>query len=215
MNLNGDVELSNTTHLLQKPSLKSYRLYEKWPGKNHFLLKGLLMTGPTQDLPRFLLMNLGIFLSGFQNFLYLTIFDWECLSPVLHIISLIFFCLTYILIFLCSFTDPGIIPRKTVFDKSKIPIPALYNKTTIFETLKNKFHNVYNDDERSYIYVTSEQTHDIYIFKFCHTCQIFRPPKASHCRYCDNCIEVFDHHCPYLWNCIGKRNYKLFIYIFF
>ncbi|KAH8921450.1 zf-DHHC-domain-containing protein, partial [Atractiella rhizophila] len=45
----------------------------------------------------------------------------------------------------------------------------------------------------------------------CETCETYRPPRCSHCRLCDNCVEHTDHHCTFLNNCIGRRNYTPFI----
>lgn len=48
---------------------------------------------------------------------------------------------------------------------------------------------------------------------YCVTCQIYRPPRSSHCAACDRCVERFDHHCQLLGTCIGKRNHVAY-YLF-
>lgn len=45
-------------------------------------------------------------------------------------------------------------------------------------------------------------------------CIICKPPvwaDSKHCYTCGRCIEGFDHHCPWLNICIGRRNYRTYL----
>lgn len=46
----------------------------------------------------------------------------------------------------------------------------------------------------------------------CHLCNIFTSSKRTkHCSVCNKCVYYFDHHCKWLNNCIGRRNYAVFM----
>ena len=55
----------------------------------------------------------------------------------------------------------------------------------------------------------------LYELNICLTCLVFKPPRTSHCHLCDNCILRFDHHCNWIGQCIGQKNYGSFYILVF
>lgn len=45
----------------------------------------------------------------------------------------------------------------------------------------------------------------------CPDCEIIRTPRSRHCSICNKCVERYDHHCPWINNCVGIRNHFSFL----
>ncbi|EGR30266.1 hypothetical protein IMG5_136470 [Ichthyophthirius multifiliis] len=63
----------------------------------------------------------------------------------------------------------------------------------------------------------------------CSTCEIIkqkqikkkkkqkkqRPARSKHCKTCQICVSKFDHHCVWIRQCVGEKNYKYFLLFIF
>ena len=45
----------------------------------------------------------------------------------------------------------------------------------------------------------------------CPECKIIRTGRSRHCIICKQCVERYDHHCPWINNCVGIKNHNLFL----
>lgn len=103
------------------------------------------------------------------------------------------------LLFLTSARDPGIVPRNAhppeeeFCYESSASVEAGGRPTPSLQLPRTKEVIVNDMPVR---------------VKYCDTCMLYRPPRCSHCSICDNCVERFDHHCPWVGQCIGKVLYN-------
>ncbi|CEI97637.1 Putative Palmitoyltransferase [Rhizopus microsporus] len=127
---------------------------------------------------------------------------WHNMSPAVPIVFAYLFVLTLASMLKTSWTDPGILPRN--LDKIAQPENQSREDTYGYPYSSMSDYSILPSPKEVMIKGMLVR------LKYCETCCIYRPPRASHCRQCNNCVENEDHHCIWLNNCVGKRNYKSF-----
>ncbi|KAI4839554.1 palmitoyltransferase DHHC6 [Plasmodium brasilianum] len=51
---------------------------------------------------------------------------------------------------------------------------------------------------------------------YCSACDVLQLLRSKHCKVCQRCVRTFDHHCPWINNCVAENNrcfFLLFLYI--
>ncbi|XP_038556158.1 palmitoyltransferase ZDHHC9 isoform X1 [Micropterus salmoides] len=179
---------------------RKVRKWEKLPGKNTFCCDGRVMMARQKGV-----FYLTLFLIVGTCALF---FAFECpylavhLSPTIPVFAVVLFLFVMAMLLRTSFSDPGVLPRALPEEATfiEMEIEAANGNVPAGQRPPPRIRNVQINNQ-------------IVKLKYCYTCKIFRPPRASHCSICDNCVDRFDHHCPWVGNCVGKRNYRYF-YLF-
>lgn len=116
-------------------------------------------------------------------------------NPILLGVVSVSFFWTLVCLIITGWSDPGIIPRQTLAEALQVA----------------REHGADEAEAEPPATITMEgEDGEKTIHRYCPTCHIYKPPRASHCSDCDNCCKEFDHHCPFVGNCVGQRNYGSF-----
>ncbi|CAF4213848.1 unnamed protein product [Rotaria sp. Silwood2] len=116
--------------------------------------------------------------------------------PILFCLALFYTITNYLF---ASLHDPGILPRPNADETLQV----------------EKEHNIQTDLEGKYfpsmpppttILVRNSPCTSMY----CYTCRVYRLPRVTHCSVCNVCVQNFDHHCPWINNCVGLLNHRYF-----
>ena len=141
-------------------------------------------------------------------FIFLTLFHlcfWiypqssSAVQPAV-LVAIILTAAAQVLFFFTVFSDPGYIP---------LPDAAINRFAALVEANKNSVSvpiskNNYDLTYEECLLAGKENM-------VCITCRLVKAPRSKHCRVCDRCVSRFDHHCPWLNNCVAEKNHRQFI----
>ena len=159
---------------------------EDWNGYNYIRWNGNLILGPCSFRPTMLSLT-AISVPIFLFLIFIADFITKKISFIIPLIIFILYLITVSLLIIASFCDPGIM--------LSFPLEK----------------RIIEDRKECKIF----QLGYIKNYKYCETCSLIRPYRSTHCGDCNNCVEKFDHHCPWIGACVGKRNYQYFYFFLF
>jgi len=175
-NIQENSKSDERTTSFETNNVHSLFLYKVWPSKNSFYFNGRFMTGPKTDRSSNLIAWFFILIPSFIYFGVTFRYLLEDVPLIMPFISIYLFICTVGFFLLTSFTDPGIIPRKNIWEiNGEIPPPY------------NGIHKIHGSTENDLIQISvnvsdNKSSSKQNPLRFCQICQIYKPRRTIHCK---------------------------------
>lgn len=162
------------------------RNYKHHAGSNRFLVNGLIMTANANPawflISVLVLLALGGLWLGFE-----APYQWRYLSPSVVIVFAYLWAGTTVHMLVTAWRDPGVVPR----DLDPEPLLA-HPSGQVNPNPLDPEDPIYSPLPRV---VRVRNGQDMTV-KWCETCKVYRPPRSSHCRVCDSCVDSIGEYIP-------------------
>ncbi|XP_071848129.1 uncharacterized protein [Apostichopus japonicus] len=146
-------------------------------------LKTIFFGPPGNSKSPFLFFVLSTLFWGYPMYVFRCFPTTFAMMPGLHIFFIFNNVFMWYTFYYCYMRDPGFLPRNS----SEYDLAI--KKVAHFDEWKQGRNP---------------------LSRLCHTCRNVKPLRTKHCRTCNRCVMEFDHHCPYIYNCVGLKNRNMF-----